>query len=273
MDEVTPRDETAPERSSGCGKWIGGCAVLLLLAAIGVGYLIYKGPQILRWTTAKTVTFVTEQMLDQSLQLPDEEREAVMAPVERLADRVVEGEIEGETAALAMADVLDSNEAAVIALHGFESRYVDSDLIPEGEREAAMLTTNRFATGILDRRIPRRHLHELAEIVLVEREGAEEGDAVQKRLKTELSAEDIQDALAVMDRAVTTAGIDAPYEKRSPQELSALVDQAIERALREQRQRPPGGPGGQPPEGAVPSDPASPRFEPQRDEDDLGPAL
>lgn len=263
-DEGQGGGEAKPK--SGCGKWIGGCLVALLLLAIGVGYVVMKAPQIMRWTGATAVTMMVEAMLDRGLQLPDEERDAVMAPVERLADRVKAGEIDEEQAVEVLTRLFESNEAAAVVLHGFESRYVDSELIPESQRETALLTANRFASGILDGRIPRRSLVPLRHIVVERRDG--EGGSEEARLKEELDAEDIQKALAIMDEAVLEHGIDDPYHKRSPDELSAMVDRAIERAIDQGAD----GEDHEPAAGDEPPFPA-PRTREPKDDNDLGPAL
>jgi len=222
------RHEDPNQRSDskgGCGKLAVGCGVVAVLLAAVVGYGIYKAPELLRWGMAKAVTAMIEGVVEESLQLPPEEQAAVMRPVDAYAQRVADGEVDGEVAMATLQGLLESNESAAVVIRGFEHRYLSAEAFPESEAEAETLTANRFAHGLLEDRIPRSHLEPLADIAV--EEYTDEQGQQQYRIKDPLSDEEVAEALALMQTAVDEAGIEEPYREL---DLEALVQQAIDRA-------------------------------------------
>ncbi|MDA3962510.1 MAG: hypothetical protein PF961_17125 [Planctomycetota bacterium] len=201
---------------------------MIILAVTGASYVYFKGADLLRWGAAKVVTSVIDTVIEDNLQLPPEEHAAVMRPIEAFGMRIADGEVDPEVAAGALTKLIESNEAAVVALRGFETRYVDADVIPEAEQPEAILAVNRFANGLLDGRIKRASLAPLVDIAVVE-VTAEDGTK-SSQIKDPLPEEDVRAALAHIVATVQAAGIQDEY---AAQDLEAMVEAAIQRAVAE----------------------------------------
>ncbi|MHC5067157.1 MAG: hypothetical protein ACYTF0_01080 [Planctomycetota bacterium] len=211
-------------RCGGSGGGGGGClkfgciAIVLLLAAGGL-YLA------LQWKSlvGGVVVASTEVVVEQTLQLPAAEQEAVMRPLRELVDRFEDGEVDAEDFGGVLENLAHRNEGAAVMLRGFETRYVaDAAVVAVDEQEAAGLTVNRFANGLLDGRIDRAVLDELGKVVATQ---DAEGNWT---IKEELSAEDVAACLQIMGGQVEAASITDP---RQELDLEALMREAIGSAL------------------------------------------
>ena len=224
----TFRDDEPKQKSSGCAKWGVGCGIIAILLVAVTAYGIYNIKSLMLWGASKGAIIVMEAMIDESLKLPEDEREAVMRPVRKFAQRVADGEIDPEVALETVTGLVTSNEAVAVITRSFEHRYLTPEIFPDGEHEVQALTANRFAHGAVAGVISKQTLKSLADVAV--EEYTDEYGEKQYRIREPLKEEDIRKALTIMEAAVAEAGITDTYR---PLDLEALVEQALQRAHHE----------------------------------------
>ena len=215
----------APRRG-GCGAILGiGCAGVLVLALI-VGLIAWFNRDVIARHAFVTVALMGGEELIAQVGLEVNDQEAVMRSMRKLGEQIKAGEVSMEQGEAIAAEMQRSATAAVVLLRAFETRYLESDAVPEAEREAAKLACNRYARAVQDGRIPRHTLGPLVDLVSTETTN-EDGETVRE-WDTDLTPQQVEECRTYIANTVASYQITDEY---TAIDLEAMLDDAIERGL------------------------------------------
>jgi hypothetical protein len=186
------------EKKSGCGKAAGiGCLVIVLLACIG-GYLA-----VTNWP--KLFVFGASAMLE-GLQLPPEEKEAALAPVREMAEKIKKGEITGQQGEAMARALAEGPLFLVIMLRATEVNQMKSPLLPPDEQAALHTNVTRLAQGLFDGRVARTNAEEVLSAVYTTTR--KPGGGIKVEAKSPLTPDQQTTFIAAVKKAADDAGIE-----------------------------------------------------------------
>jgi len=213
--------EPAPRERSGWGGCLAGCLIgfaLSLLLMVLAGWWAVSN-----WKSWLVVggTQALEASIDAS-ELPDQEKMELIAELKRLRDGFGEGNISDNQMIQVAEALFQSPLMRLIVVTAVETHYVVNSGLDDEEKANAKVTLQRFASGIMSKRIGQDDLDAVLSHI-ADRDA--EGSLVIRQSVTD---EDLRAFLAAATEKADAAEIPAEIEPIDPSdELKRIIDSAI----------------------------------------------
>ncbi|MBC8873180.1 MAG: hypothetical protein H8E44_27415 [Planctomycetes bacterium] len=216
--------EPPPPKRTG-GGWLPacllGCLVMCLLGAglcAGVGWYVAKNAKQIASNMAREmiVGVVSESELD------EEEKQAIIAQVDRVVDKYQSGEISTEDLGRIMEELAESPLVGTIMIYSIEAKYVTPSGLSDEEKKQARLTLQRVLRGVYDETITLEELEPLLDPMTIQtRDG-------NRQLKDTVTDQELRDFLAGCKQKADEAEVpDEPFEVKISEEFRRAVDSAL----------------------------------------------
>lgn len=210
-----------PKKKSWWPTCLIGCFVMFVLILVGGGIGIWvltkKGPAMFAEIARTGLTSAVNES-----DLPAEEKQQVVAQIDRLVDGFKSGEITGEELGTAMQKVMESPVMAGFIVAGFKAQYVDNATWPDEEKASANRALERLWRGSDEGKITMNDLEPLLNIV-----ATKTGNSWQ--MKPKLSDEEVKQFVAKSSEIADTAAIpDEAYPIKISATLKKFVDEIFQ---------------------------------------------
>ncbi|NLI79750.1 MAG: hypothetical protein GX442_25310 [Candidatus Riflebacteria bacterium] len=187
-----------------CGIVAGGCALLVVVGVLAAWWLYHKTIEVGRHAAASGIEFLVGEVARQNL--PPAEAAGILAPISSFTARIRTGNIGlDQVASVSKAFVAGPILPGLMA-RAFECRFVQTAEMPEVQRQAAHTVVARFTRGMMEGRVPSRAFDEVSDILT---ETVQKGKRQDKRLRKQISPEELQKCLGLMAKAADAAGVPA----------------------------------------------------------------
>ena len=213
-------DQPHPPKKSWVPGCLMGCFVALVISALccaGIGYYVYqKFPQLAGDFARQAIAASVD-----SSELPDEEKAAIMAEVDRVIDAYQAREISNEQLGEILQGLAESPLMGLVMVQGVEAKYVGPSGLSEAEKIEARRTIMRVVRGAIEEKIDKEEIETLTEYFTT-------GAGSNRQLKPQMADEELRECLAEAKRMADEAEIpDEDYELRISDEIRRIVDQAL----------------------------------------------
>jgi truncated hemoglobin YjbI len=181
-------------------------------------------PSMLKSGGAALVTKAFESVLDEA-DLPEDEREAIMAPIRELMD-----DFKNDQASLEeLGAILDNLEEGVtqdlVIMRGFELFYINQNPALSAEQKTeARKTVSRYAETIARDKYHFATEHNRSIYAITSTETTDAKGNTCSTVKENLTEEELNQCLSIMKNAADEAGIE---DKRFPIDIAAAIEAAI----------------------------------------------
>ena len=218
--EVPP--PAAPKKSNLGKGLLVGCLGIVVICAIAIGIGVF-------WLYNSGKGFFTDAARDalveniEQSELPGEQKERMVAQIDRLAEGFKEGEIDLERMAGVVERLAESPLFGMVLVYSAEALYVMPSGLSQQEKEEAHNILQRFAKGVIERRIPEERANEVVGIISVG------GDTpADRQLKDNLTDEELRTFIAEAEAAADEAGV---TEVEGQIDLAAELERIVDDAL------------------------------------------
>ncbi len=206
---------------------MSGCLIVIfiggLLFLMGIGWLYFYGKS---FFADRARDALVEMIEDSSI--PLDEQASMIEQIDRLTDSFKSGDIGPVQLTEIIADIASSPVMAVIVVFAVETRYIISSGLNDAEREAAKVTLQRLARGVIEKQISEEQLERVLEPVT----HRTNDDQV---LKESITDDDLREFLLRAEALADEAGVSKePIEVHLGDALKEAIDRALERSEREQ---------------------------------------
>ena len=226
-------EQESESGSSGVLKVLGiGCLVVILIPGI-IGLLAWQKYQavggldgLIQAGGGKAVEIVVTEVASEMLErmkIPEDDRNAILAPIKGLGDKIAKGEIKTDQLEAFAESLAEGPVLGVTMAEGFAHSYLQNSDLNGEEMSRALLTINRFQQGFVNETIDMEQLSALEEYVL------QEVSSDNYHLKNALSDDDLKSSLALMKKAADQASIPMTT---SPIDIAGMLQSTIDAALK-----------------------------------------
>lgn len=200
----------AEEKTSGCLKFAAfGCLAVVVLGLVGLYFLYAYRAKI----AAGMMSAAADRMIASS-GLPEEERTAVRAEVERVLVELREGNLSQEEMVAMFESVQESPLPFIVVLYGLQAGHIAASGLSAQEKAEAERTIQRLLRGASEETLGSGELQEILEAA------PEEGQ--------DLTDQQVRDLLAVCKQIADDAQIpDTTFEIDVVGEVRRAVDAAL----------------------------------------------
>jgi hypothetical protein len=215
------RDPDAPPKPR---SWMSGCligclvvvVVVLLLGVLATLWVARNGKS---WL-AQSVSAAVKESINET-DLPAEEKAEINAEIDRATNAFRDGRMSNEQAVMLMQGLAQSPLITAIVASAAEKKYVDPSGLSDEEKTAANLTLQRFARGVIDRKINEQTYESVMSNI-----ATRQGD--QWQLRDKVTDEQLRAFLTAAKTAADEAGVAAEPPQIDPSdEVKRLIDDAI----------------------------------------------
>jgi len=160
-------------------------------------------------------------VVDES-ELDEEEKQAIVAQVDRVVDKYKSGEISTEDLGRIMEELAESPLIGVIMVYSIEAKYVVPSGLSDEEKEQARVTLQRVLRGVYEEKIDPSEIEPLMEHMTNEMP-----DGTQQ-MKESVTDQELRDFLAECKKKADEAEVpDEPFEVKISEEFRRAVDSAL----------------------------------------------
>ena len=204
-------------RRFSCGGCLLGCLGVLsvFVVSVGVGgWFVWS--QLPEWTRNTVVSAVEES------NLADEDKQEVIAQVNRLVDGYKDGRISIEQMFGVAEELGNSPLFTLMMANSAHEKYIEPSGLSSDEKEEADLTMHRLARGVFERQIDREELDRPLDYI------SDKDSNGNRRLKDLVGDEDLRTMLAECKEIADAAGV--PKRKHRidvGDEFKRVVDDAL----------------------------------------------
>ena len=220
MNEAESRNDAAEQKSGGssCLKIAGvGCLIIILVAVAGG---IYVAKNWKAWS-ADAMVAVCDNAVKES-ELPDDQKAAIKGHIDRLATGFKNGDVSVEQLGQVLKELAEGPILPLGLVYAVEKHYVLVSALTEAEKKAASLSLQRFARGVVEKKINQGAINEVTAMI------QEPGDDGDKQIKEKLTKEELTAFLAAVKGKADEAKIPMePYKVDIAAEIGKAVDAAL----------------------------------------------
>jgi hypothetical protein len=213
--------EPAARRKSGWSTCLVGCLIALvgfIVLAAAVGYWISQNWR--DWASS-AATQAIKLGIDEA-DLPPQEKEEIIAHVDRLADDFREGRLSNEQLGMIFEKLMESPLMTSVIVSAAERQYFDQSGLSEEEKATGRLTLQRFLRGVIDGVIERESVDAALQHI------ADRQPDGEWRLRDQVSDEQLRAFLEAAEREADEADIAESPEAFDPSdEFQRIVDEAM----------------------------------------------
>ncbi len=222
--DVVPAELVPPRQRSVATTCLIGCLgmtlVLMLVLAGGI-WLIYASRDKIKAFVSDTAREAIVSGIRES-ELDEEEKQAVIDQVDRVADLYKSGEITTEQLGRIMEELAQSPLMGAIVVISIESQYLHPSGLSDEEKQQGQRTMQRVYRGVLEEKIQQEELDDALEYV------ADRRDDRSIEWKAAVKDDELREFLRLLQERADAAGIpDEPFEIRISEQFQMAVDRAL----------------------------------------------
>jgi hypothetical protein len=209
----------AYQRRGLSGLKILGIIFLVLILACG-GFIAFVAASWRGWVAEGIRGPLVKEVQNSSL--PDDQKESIVANLNRFADKFEAKEITKDQL-VAMGERLKNEHFFdLIAMEGIRAKHLDQLQLSDEQRQQANITFDRFARGIVEEKIPESEFSPVLDKV------APKNSSGAREIPETLDNAKLTDFIAEMKAKADAAGIpEEPYQV----DYAGLVNSAVETVL------------------------------------------
>lgn len=216
--------EPPPPQRSG-SKWLPGCLIgCLVTFVLGVGLCAGVVWYVMSHAKAIASNMARGIIVNavENSELDEEEKQAIIAQVDRVADKYKSGEISTEDLGRIMEELAESPLVGAIMIYSIEAKYVVPSGLSDEEKLQARVTLQRVLRGVCEETIDPKELDPLMEHVTIEMPDG------SRQLKETVTDQELREFLAECKRKADEAEVpDEPFEVKISEEFRRAVDKAL----------------------------------------------
>ncbi len=206
--------------------WVPACLVGCLLMCVvggllcaGTVWYVYSNAKRIASNLARDAIVGTVEQSD----LDQEEKQAIIAQVDRVVDQYQAGEISTEDLGRIMEELAESPLMGAILIRSVELKYIEPSGLGESEKEDARLTLQRVLRGLYEKQLTTDDLEPAMDHV------SYRDSQGNRQLKNRISDDELRDFLTACQEQADAAEIpDEPYEVQISQEIQRAIDRALQ---------------------------------------------
>jgi hypothetical protein len=154
--------------------------------------------------------------------LEEEEKQAIIAQVNRVVDQYQSGKITTEDLGRIMEELAESPLMGAILIRSVEVKYIEPSGLSEEEKADARVTLQRVLRGMYEEKLKPDDIEAAMELVSYETANG------QRQLKDRVSDEELRAFLQECKLQADEAEVpDEPYEVQISEELKRAIDRAL----------------------------------------------
>lgn len=222
--DAMPVDDDAQRERSGWGCWktaAVGCLGVLTVTIIGCvvgGWYMYRNGVRLAAPLARTIA----QKALNDVELPQEEKDAIMVQVDRLVTAAQQDRVNMNDLTKALEGISKSPLFAAWMVFAADVKYVQPSGLSDEEKQDSKRVLQRVLHGLYDKAITIEQLEPVQSFIFVD-----DGKGA-KTLKEHLTDEELRQFIAGCREIVDKANVaDEPFEITISQELKEVVDDLL----------------------------------------------
>jgi hypothetical protein len=224
-DQPYPAYPPYPEPTR--SNWVPACLVGCRLMFI-VSVLLCAGTAWYAFSHAKRIAsdFARQMIVNvvQESDLEAEEKEAIIAQVNRVVEQYQSGKITTEDLGRIMEELAESPLMGAILIKSVEAKYIDPSGLGEEEKVDARVTLQRVLRGLYEEQLDADDLQTAMDYVSYETPDG------QRQLKDRVSDDELRAFLQECGLRADEAEVpDEPFEVRISEELKQAIDRALPR--------------------------------------------
>jgi hypothetical protein len=212
--------ETQPQRRgmSGCLKGCLIAFVVLVVVSLLAAWWISRNLR--SWMSTGAEQGINE-IIDQS-DLPEAEKAELKAESKRVTAGIADGSITWEQMGQIMTGIVESPLMPMFLVKSIEAQYLNPSGLPEEEKAEGRITLERYASGLMDKKISQ----ESADEVLVH--VADKDANGEWKMREKVTDDELRKALATAKQQADEAGIPEEVPPIDPSaELKKVLDAVI----------------------------------------------
>jgi len=203
------------------GGVMQGCLIALaILALIAVGVGIYVATHWKGWA-ATAANAVTEQVVKES-GLPQDQKDAIVAEVKQLGEDFKAGKVSTDDMRRVGKALAESPLLPLAGVQAARQKYIEPSGMTPDEKAAAILSLQRFARGVYEKKLPREAIDGVVKpITTLKPDGSWE-------LKEDPTRQELDQFVANAKAKADEAGIpEEPFDLNIAEELKKAIRQAL----------------------------------------------
>jgi hypothetical protein len=198
-----------------------GCLVVLVVSVLICGGVAWFLAPKIRGMSADVARKAFVEGIEAS-EMPAEDKQAVIAQVDRVVDAFKAGEIGVEEVGRIFEELAESPLFGLFLVFAADRQYIEPSGLTDEEKEEGRLTLQRVARGVFDKRIDSDDFERVLDTITVKKSGN------NRQLKEKVTDSELRDFLADCTQLADKAEVPAePYELDIGQEFERAVDRAL----------------------------------------------
>ena len=223
-DQTFSAEPPYPEQAR--SNWVPACLVGCLLMFI-VSVLLCAGTAWYVFSHAKRIASnLAREMIVSVVEESDlevEEKQAIVAQVNRVVEQYQSGKITTEDLGRIMEELAESPLMGAILIKSVEAKYIDPSGLSEEEKADARVTLQRVLRGMYEEQLDPDDLQTAMDYVSYETSDG------QRQLKNQVSDDELRAFLQECELRADEAGVpDESYEVQISEELKRAIDRALQ---------------------------------------------
>ena len=222
-DQTFSAEPPYPEQTR--SNWVPACLVGCLLMFI-VSVLLCAGSAWYAFSHAKRIAsnFAREMIVSvvEESDLETEEKQAIVAQVNRVVEQYQSGRITTEDLGRIMQELAESPLFGAILIKSVEAKYIDPSGLSEEEKADARVTLQRILRGMYEEQLDPDDLQTAMDYVSYETADG------QRQMKNQVSDDELRAFLRECELRADEAEVpDEPFEVQISEELKQAIDRAL----------------------------------------------
>ena len=222
--DAIPAELVPPQQRSVATTCLIGClgAVLALMLLVVAGiWLIYASRDKIKAFVSDTAREAIVSGIQES-ELDEEEKQAVIDQVDRVADLYKSGKITTEQLGRIMEELAQSPLMGTLVVFSIESQYIHPSGLSDEEKQQARRTMQRVCRGVLEEKIQQEELDDALDYVMDRHEDG------SMEWKGSVNDDQLREFITRLEERADTAEIpDEPFEIRISEQFQLAIDRAL----------------------------------------------
>jgi hypothetical protein len=223
--ETFSAEVVEPPQRTAAKTCLIGCLIMFVLAICvcgGFAWYIYANLGKIKALMSDAAREAIVSGIRQS-ELNEEEKDAIIAQVDRVVEQYKTGEITTEQLGRVMGELSQSPLMGVIMIYSIEAKYIQPSGLTDEEKQQSRRTMQRVLRAVLEEKVQQEELEDALDYVMDRRADG------SRDFKDSVSDGDLRAFLAKLKDHADGAEIpDEPFEVRISDEFRQAVDRALE---------------------------------------------
>jgi len=213
------------EGMSGCAMAAIGCGIFAVILLIMGGVGIYWAAQNIRGIAADAITPALQEAVSE-MEIPEDQKKQISTRIGEIGKDFKEQKLSLNDLEKLIKGVVESPIAGAAATIWFTNQYINKSGLSEDEKAEAIITTKRFAYGLLDKTITEQQATEVMDLITVKQNNG------QTTYKETLTDKELTEILTKMKDAADGANVPAEVpEINFANEFDKVIEKTLGRSV------------------------------------------